>query len=205
MSEVLPVYAIHTDTVRQMNWDPLERYLPARMKKARQYRFERDQLLCVGAGLLLLRVLGLCDESRLRTGPYGKPYAPGFPAFSLSHSGDWCVLVMGDDGIGVDIEQMDESHLSVAPAVFTPGELDWMNEKPLERFHTLWTLKESLMKATGLGFELHPISFEVLPFLHGQSVYLQEKQWYAAAGEVPGYRFSVCGRVPIKALEWVVF
>ena len=205
MSVTLPVYAIHTDTVRRMNWTPVERYLPARMKKARQYRFERDRLLCVGAGLLLLRVLGVRDESQLRTGSYGKPCAPGFPAFNLSHSGDWCVLVMSNADIGVDIEEMDEKHLSVAPAVFTPRELYWMNENPLERFHTLWTLKESLMKVTGSGFELQPSSFEVLPFLRGRPVYLQEKQWYAAAGSVPGYRFSVCGRAPVKALEWVAF
>ena len=205
MSETIPVYAIHIDTVRRTNWTPLQQSMPARMEKARRYRFERDRLLCVGAGLLMRRVPGIHDESGLRPGRFGKPRAPGYPAFSLSHSGDWCVLAMHKDDIGVDIEKIDEQHLSVAPAVFTPGEQDWMHENPLERFHILWTLKESLMKATGLGLALPPDSFEVLPFLAGHPVSLQGRTWYAASGKVPGYRFSVCGQAPIGALEWVEY
>ena len=198
----IPVYAIHTDTVRQADWMPLYRDMPARMEKAGRFRFERDRLLCIGAGLLLRRVIGIRDESELRTGAYGKLSAPGYPAFNLSHSGDWCVLVTDDDDIGVDLEKMDEKNLSVAPAVYTPGELAWMGEQPLERFHTLWTLKESLMKATGLGFQLRPDSFDALPFLQNKSVFLQERAWYAAESGIPGYRFSVCGTRPMGQPAW---
>ena len=205
MSDTISVHAIHADTVRRMDWTPLNRSMPARMERARRYRFERDRLLCVGAGLLMSRVLGIHDESELRLGQFGKPCAPGYPAFSLSHSGDWCVLAMHTDDIGIDIEKIDERHLSIAPAVFTPGERNWMREHPLERFCTLWTLKESLMKATGLGLELSPNSFEVLPFLQDRPIALLGRTWYAATGEVTGYRFSVCGRAPIGALEWVEY
>ena len=66
MSDTIPVHAIHVDTVRRMNWTPLNQSMPARMERARQYRFERDRLLCVGAGLLMSRVLGIHDESELR-------------------------------------------------------------------------------------------------------------------------------------------
>lgn len=61
------------------------------------------------------------------------------------------------------------------------------------------------MKAMGLGLELSPNSFEVLPFLQGCPIPLRGRTWYAATGEVTGYRFSVCGRVPIEALEWVEY
>ncbi len=78
MSETIPVYAIHIDTVRRTNWTPLQQSMPARMEKARRYRFERDRLLCVGAGLLMRRVPGIHDESGLRPGRFGKPRAPGY-------------------------------------------------------------------------------------------------------------------------------
>ena len=205
MSKVLPVYAIHTDMVRQMNWASLHQSMPERMKKAYRYYFERDRLLCVGAALLMRQVAGVRDEAELRTGPFGKLSAPGYPAFNLSHSGDWCVLVKGDQDIGVDIEKDDEKNLCVASTVYTPAEIDWMNEDPFDRFYTLWTLKESLMKATGLGFQLEPPGFEVLPFLQGRPVIQQEKEWFAATGKIPGYHFSVCTRTPIEELEWIEY
>ena len=71
-----------------------------------------------------------------------------------------------------------------------------------ERFFTLWTLKESLMKAAGLGLQLQPDSFEVLPFLRNEPVFLLGKEWYAAAGGVHGYCYSVCGLAPVGQLVW---
>jgi hypothetical protein len=32
MSETIPVYAIHIDTVRRTNWTPLQQSMPARME-----------------------------------------------------------------------------------------------------------------------------------------------------------------------------
>jgi len=197
------IHAMHIDTVRRADWTSLDRCMPARMEKARRFRFERDRLLCIGAGLLLQRFAGIHDESELSTGPYGKPFSPGGPAFSLSHSGDWCALVTGEDDIGMDIEKTDEKNISVASAVFSSGERDWMEEEPVERFYTLWTLKESLMKAVGLGFRLPPDSFEVLPFLRNEAIDLFGKKWYAAFGGVPGYRFSVSSTMPVGQPVWV--
>ena len=82
------LHAIRTDAVRRLDWTPLYDCLPERMEKAGRFRFERDRLLCVGAGFLLLEALGLRDESALRYGENGKPYLPGGPAFNLSHSGN---------------------------------------------------------------------------------------------------------------------
>jgi len=202
-TEGITVHAVHIDSVRRADWTSLERRMPMRMEKARKFRFERDRLLCIGAGLLLQRFANIRDESELRTGPYGKPFSPNGPAFSLSHSGDWCALVTGEGDVGMDIEKMDENHLSVAPVVFTPDERTWLAAESLERFYTLWTLKESLMKAVGLGFRLPPDSFEVLPFLRNEAIDLFGKKWYAAFGGVPGYRFSVSSTMPVGQPVWV--
>ena len=193
---IVPVYALHADTVRRANLADMKRLMPERMKKAGRYRFERDRLLCIGAGLLMLRVLGIPGESVLKYGAYGKPSAQGYPPFSLSHSGDWCLLAAGPDAVGVDLEKPVPSALNTAPKVFTPAERAWMDEAPRERFFRLWTWKESVMKATGLGMSLAPESFEVLPFTWNEPLILDGSRWYAVSFDLDGYACSVCTSVP---------
>ena len=192
----VPVFALHTDTVRQADLSGMALRMPERMKKAARYRFERDRLLCIGAGLLMLSALGIPDESALAFGPFGKPYAPGYPAFSLSHSGDWCVLALDSDPVGIDLEKPSETALAAAPRVFTPDERTWMGEAPLERFFQLWTWKESVMKATGRGLDLAPESFSVLCFTRNEPLVLDQRCWYAASGTLDSYPFSVCSSRP---------
>ena len=179
--------------------------MPERMIKAGKIRHERGRLLSVGAGLLLWHIVGVRDESLLQISPYGKLFSQYYPAFNLSHSGEWCVVVRSEGDIGVDIQKMNELHLHIAHRVYTMDEMDWMNEDPLQRFFVLWTLKESLMKATGLGFHLDPLSFDVLPLLDNKPVCIRGVSWYAATSNIDGYYFSVCGRGPIGELEWTPF
>ena len=103
---------------------------------------------------------------------------------------------MGEGEIGVDIEEPDETHLCVAPMVYTPEEQAWMQERPLERFYMLWTWKESVMKAMGLGMQLEPGSFDVLPFVRSKPIALCGKRWYTNSGEMDGLRYSVCAAYP---------
>ena len=201
--DMMTVYAISVGTVRQLDPTPLFRYMPERMKRAERYRFEKDRLLCIGGGLLMRHVVGIRDESEIRHGRYGKPFASGYPAFNISHSGDWCILVKGESEIGADIEKIDENNLTSAPTVYTPRELDWMNEDPLERFYQLWTWKESLIKALGTGMSLEPKTFHVLPFIEDQPLYMYGQSWFPASDSIPGYRYSVCASAPIGGLKWV--
>ena len=206
MTEI-SIYAIRTDTVRQLDPAALEKAMPERAARARRYRFEKDRLLCLGAGFLLLEGLGIRNEAELRYGENGKPYAPGYPVFNLSHSGAWCVLAKGagNGSIGVDIEEINEKHIDVAPEVYTPAELAWMEADPVNRFFRLWTWKESVMKATGLGMSLEPRSFEVLPFTEGKEIRILDRQWYAQGGEWEGCMFSVCSDSPIGQVRRMIF
>ncbi len=201
--EIMPVYAISAETVQQLDQTHLLRRMPERMRQAEKYRFEKDRLLCIGGGILMKHVVGIRDESEIRQGQYGKPYATGYPGFNLSHSGEWCILSKGDCEIGVDIEIIDEKNLSAASAVYTPRELNWMNDDLLERFYQLWTWKESLIKALGTGMSLEPKTFTVLPFIEGQPVHMYGKSWFPASGSIAGYRFSVCASAPVGSLKWI--
>ncbi len=205
MSE-LTISAIRTDALAEMDLSMVERAMPRRAERARRFRFEKDRLLCLGAGYLMMRSVGLRHETELCVGENGKPYAPGFTPFSISHSGIWCILASGAHGnIGVDIEALCEAHLDVAPMVYTPKELEWMAQDPLHRFFCLWTWKESVMKATGRGMEMAPISFEVLPFAENRPVQYCGREWFARSGSLDGYQYSVCADEPIERVHWIEY
>ena len=203
MHQPVTVYALHTADIQQMDWTPLYTAMPERIKKAERFRFEKDRLLCIGAGLLLLYALPLRDETELQTGPYGKLFIPGKRFFNLSHSGHWCMLAVSDMEIGADIEEIRESNVSIASSIYSPREIEWMNEQPLDRFHLLWTWKESVMKATGLGLNLNPKSIDVLPFTQDKPISLNGRTWYAKSGNIPGYRYSICTAHPVDNWNWV--
>ena len=199
----ITVCAVRTDTVRQLDPAVLEAAMPERAEKARRFRFEKDRLLCLGAGFLMMSALGIRSGKEILPGKNGKPYAPGYPAFSLSHSGEWCILASGaGNDIGADIEEIDEKQTGIAPEVYTAAERSWMEEDPVNRFFQLWTWKESVMKATGLGMELAPGSFEVLPFAEGREIRLLDRQWYAQGGFWDHCAFSVCADEPAERIRW---
>jgi 4'-phosphopantetheinyl transferase len=93
---------------------------------------------------------------------------PGFDA-NWSHSGHWMALAYGWNGpVGIDIEVYRPEFPvdDIAPTVCTPDELAFLaqvgtpSEKSRRFFH-LWTAKEALMKATGLGVAMDPASIEL--------------------------------------------
>ena len=124
---------------------------PKRFERAARFSNKGEGAGVIAAGVLLWRVLGIKDERDVLFNAEGKPYLPDGPEFSISHSGGLCVLAVSDGPIGVDIEKLDESNLIAAPASLAKEELEWIAPAPIERFHLLWTRKESIYKALG-GF-----------------------------------------------------
>ena len=129
----------------------LRRRFPKRWERARRMANRIDGRSVLAAGLLLCRVLGVERENSLLYTPEGRPSLAGGPDFSLSHSGGRCVLAVGRGRVGVDLEKLDPGNLIAAEAALRPEELAWIAPAPCERFHVLWTRKESIYKALG-GF-----------------------------------------------------
>jgi len=123
---------------------------PERMKKAERYLKADDRLMCIGAGLLI-SLIARVNESEIYTSEYGKPYAKNGIFFNVSHSGNCAALVFGENETGVDIEKINEDNLYLAEHIFTKQELQWISPEPVSRFHILWSIKESILKATGTG------------------------------------------------------
>ena len=98
----------------------------------------------------------------------GKPFYNSSSGihFNISHSGDWSVCAVSELPVGIDIEMVQPIDLSIAKDCFTENEIDRMTSfadktKQLDYFYTIWTIKESYLKATGSGFFKSPDSFGV--------------------------------------------
>lgn len=146
----MQLYYFPSGSVSEEDAQLVHSLFPKRFSRAARCVRKEDALCILAAGLLLRRVLGV-DESAIKLSAEGRPYIDGGPDFSLSHSGGVCVLAVSEGRVGADIEKLDESNLIAAPVSLTEEELQWIAPAPLERFHTLWTRKESIFKAIG-GF-----------------------------------------------------
>lgn len=90
--------------------------------------------------------------------------------FNLSHTDGLiaCAVVQGLD-VGIDVENHERRHdaLEIADQFFSPAEVTALHALPAEaqrrRFFEYWTLKESYIKARGMGLSLalNRFSFDV--------------------------------------------
>jgi len=87
-----------------------------------------------------------CHEDDIRIAPGGKPYLPGGPHFSISHSGGMVLVAVCEDSpIGCDVEPANravKNEAAIRRKLF-PGEDD-------VPFLKLWTAYEARLKS-GLG------------------------------------------------------
>lgn len=152
----------YTDIRDFLNLRGLSFLTPERRERLKRYLHAEDRARCLAAGLLLRRFI---SDQEPQKGPWGKPYIPHAPQFNLSHSGSYVVLAVSGHSVGVDIEQHRPFDLRVARRCFTPDELRWLtaHTDPVRAFYILWTAKECIMKATGLGFHMPPETFAVCP------------------------------------------
>lgn len=175
----------------------------ARHARMLRYYQAADKARCLAAGLMLRRVLGAKQAQQIALTPLGKPYLSGGPHFNLSHSGRKVVLLVSTDVAGVDIEQIAPYSDAVAKRVFTPREQAWLKRQESDdAFYRLWTGKESIMKALGLGFQLPPESFEILPE-QGMANHVLAQTWYLHWTTLDGHMLCSATALPNAKMELV--
>ncbi len=100
-------------------------------------------------------------------GTNGKPYLEKHPDvhFNISHSGDYIVCAVSGVEVGIDVERCRAYNPGIAERFFSkPEYADLMRlEEDARRdyFFTLWTIKESYLKALGRGLTKSLGSFTV--------------------------------------------
>ena len=153
----------------------------------RLQRFIRveDQALFLAAHCLkrwcLGAVLGeVATALRFYASDYGKPMlCCARVDFNLSHSGDWVVLAICNNGaVGVDVECQRNAQIwrDVIPQISAVGQPELT---PLKH----WTAKEAVLKALGQGLYLEPKNIPILPVTKGFNAMIPAAKlsghWYA--------------------------
>lgn len=167
-----------------------------RQKRVRSYGSTRDALRCLAAGLLLYDAFGeRARNTHFEHGKRGKPFLPDVAPFNLTHAGDYAVLALSKDTVGVDLERIRSINWSrVSERFFHPDEQRFLEQSsdPQTMFFTIWTLKESYLKALGHGFSVSPRSFCVLPESPCAALEGDSEFHFHSFSTFPGYCLSVC-------------
>lgn len=148
--------------------------------------------------------------------------------FNLSHSEERVLCVISDKEAGCDVEKIKDTDYKIARHFFTKEEYDLIenytikttgNEEAPEQlthdgdtalkleeekqkqymFFRLWTLKESFMKATGLGMKLSLKDFSFSIREEKACVYQKvngEQYYFKEYDRNDGYRYAVCSLTP---------
>ena len=192
-----------------------------RKEKAQRYRFLKDRVLSIGAEVLLRKALTDCGitlpEIRYGFETDGKPFIKGLEGFdfNISHSEDLVMVAVSENRVGCDIEKVTGIDLDIAKKFFFREEYEAIAALPASEernglFFRYWTLKESFMKATGLGMKLPLDSFSIIIGKNGAAVRqnVDSKNYdFAEINAFPGYRCALCaaGKLSGMQLETVNF
>lgn len=174
MTEIFAVSLLEESVFEQIKPDLIARVPETtRLKIAAFARTNDAQRSLLGETLarhLLIQVTGseLPDQS-FSTGEKGKPGPDGYKGihFNISHSGNWVAVALSPVAVGVDVEKMRRVPEGVARRFFSEKENHLLDnagseQEKAEIFFTLWTLKESFLKAIGKGLTKSLSSFTVL-------------------------------------------
>lgn len=174
-----------------------------RKDKINRMVFLKDKRLSLGAGALLdyaLILEGVSDREIIYVQNQKPCLKNSNIRFNLSHSGNMVFCAVSDKDVGCDVEQITDIDMQIAARFFFHEEYAAISACPdstsrNDLFFRYWTLKESFMKVTGLGFKLNLDDFcidlrsdgiDVKQSVDSRNYYFKE---YTAD---TGYKFSVC-------------
>lgn len=163
----ITVWTVALHTIPALLWPQLAGLLNrSERKRAARFSFERHRRQHVAAHALKRIALSTLASSDVaprcwdfKIASSGKPEVsqPAGPYFNLSHcEGLVACAVSHDVELGVDVECLTRNPpFEIVQRHFSPDERAWLSSLSAEDrrigFFRLWTLKEALIKALGLG------------------------------------------------------
>jgi 4'-phosphopantetheinyl transferase len=154
----------------------------------------------------LLRVhTGIAPEDQqFSYGSNEKPFLPDCDIeFNVSHSGDFVIVGIGRDELGVDIEAANRrvNLEALARRFFAQREYAWWEARHFARdaFFQIWTHKESYLKATGQGISVELAGIDRSPWLEQKG---QAEDWHSFSLQAPGvYEVAITCRPTIQSIR----
>ncbi|NFF81616.1 4'-phosphopantetheinyl transferase superfamily protein [Clostridium botulinum] len=161
-----------------------------RQNKIKKYKFLKDSYRSLAAALIvryaLCNKLGCKNEDLIfETTSYGKPFLKVHDNkevyFNISHSGDYVVCAIDDNECGIDVESLINYDVGIAENTFHPKEIILLRKftnikEKVQYFNFLWTMKESYVKALGIGLSKPLSSFYVVKEKDGILISDSDKQ-----------------------------
>lgn len=153
-------------------------------------------------------------ELRFIYGPQGKPALTEPTAavhFNVSHSGELALVAIGQQPLGVDLEQWREVADAdlVARRFFTPHEAAAQRAAPdgNQLFLRHWTRKEAVIKAVGRGLSMPLNTFDISAADAGQIAQIDEpggeQRWHVQdLNPAEGYLAALASAGPIEDVRW---
>ena len=178
--------------------EALARLSPGRREKARRLRRGPSRLLSIGAGLLIARFF---PGKEPLIAPGGKPYIPGRPEFSLSHSGTLAVIALADVPVGADAEKDRPVGEAVRLRALTGAE-----RADSRDFLFFWTRKEAALKCLGTGVDRAFDSLDVRADsaeLDGRTIFLHTARFgsYYLSSAADGRSADFAPREPARVFS----
>jgi 4'-phosphopantetheinyl transferase len=141
----------------------------AERARAMRYRFEDDRRRAiVSRGALRILLPKYVEETiDIIEAPGGKPHlGSGGIEFNVSHSGSIVALAFADAPVGIDLERrrtMEDDAHRIARRHFSQAEITRLAAATStdEEFFAIWTAKEAVVKAAGIGLVASLESFTV--------------------------------------------
>ena len=112
-------------------------------EKVLAFKNEKDQ----ARSLISAYLINSLSNEKVMKKCMGKPYFENGPYFNVSHSGQYIVMAISENEVGVDIEENVEKDMSSLVRIFNETEAKMIKEHA--DFYYLWCAKESLIKCFG--------------------------------------------------------
>ncbi len=136
------------------------------------------------------------DNIKFKYNDFGKPLIDSNEEiyFNISHCDNYIVCALDNKSIGIDIERIANIDLKIVDRFFTYEECKFINSSEnykIERFYEIWTMKESYIKAIGMGLSMPLYRFSVIS--DSNTIFYNNQQYNFLKFNVNTYyKISVC-------------
>lgn len=221
----MQIYAANIEDISLSDFNILLNGISLKKRKElEKFKNVKDKLRG-GLGEILLRKV-LVTEYNFRSedikftfNDYAKPFLEGQNIqFNISHSGNWVVLAVDDNLIGIDVEEVkDINYEEILGSILNDNEFSYIknSNSKLKTFYTLWTLKESYIKMIGKGMSIPLKSFTIK--IYGEDLWKSACQYYKRNVNYKNYILdnksvvSICSfkdtfpnEIQIKSLDYLL-
>lgn len=195
----------------------LEQYQPALLLSNDDYRYfcelqhpdDRNRMLAARVlikNLLEYLLPGQFSAQTLIKNALGKPIILGLKGISISHSGEYVtVAVSTNQEVGIDIQKIRNITITEIKTILNEKEKylfsQIQKENRINWFYNLWSKKETIIKADGIGVNTDPK--EVMLNTKQDKANFRNREWFFhPCPKIPSCTLQLCSNIPKQKITW---